>query len=195
MYPKEVRSSSQSKASLLMFFILLTSRQSQHKIVSNSAYDKDVKVPAVLNLPPGQLFFGFNVVPYTPPQKPSSDLNGSPPVCLSNPVITFIDIIYDQITFGGTGHSVDGRAVPQASNATSSPTGRSEDQSTSHNWGTSGQVLSSRSSVAMKQVSQGAGKVAPRSSPQKNPKSKQRERSPSPDWGVDDDEIIMIDSD
>lgn len=175
--------------------MLLTSRQSQHKIVSNSAYDKDMKVPAALTLPPGQLFFGFNVVPYVPPQKPSSDPDGSPPVCLSNPVITFIDIIYDQITFGGTGHSVDGRAVPQASNATSSTTGRSEEQSTSHNWGTSGQVLSSRSSVAMKQVSQGAGKVAPRSSPQKNPKSKQRERSPSPDWGVDDDEIIMIDSD
>jgi len=137
-----------------------------------------VKVPAALTLPPGQLFFGFNVVPYTPPQKPSSDPNGSPPT-----------------TFGGTGHSVDGRAVAQASNATSSATGRSEDQSTSHNWGTSGQVLSSRSSVGMKQVSQGAGKVAPRSSPQKNPKSKQRERSPSPDWGVDEDEVIMIDSD
>ena len=27
----------------------------------------EVKVPAALNLPFGQLFFGFNVVPYTPP--------------------------------------------------------------------------------------------------------------------------------
>lgn len=169
-----------------MFFILLTSRQSQHKIVSNSAYDKDVKVPAALNLPAGQLFFGFNVVPYTPPENPSSDPNGSLPVCLLNHVITFIDIIDDQITFGGTGHSVDGRAVPQPSNATSSATGRSEDQLTSHNWGTSGQTLSSRSSVGTKQVSQG---------PQKNAKSKQRERSPTPDWGVDEDEVIMIDSD
>ncbi|KAF8746114.1 hypothetical protein AX14_000169 [Amanita brunnescens Koide BX004] len=153
-------------------------KSDQHKIVSNSAYDKDVKVPAALNLPPGQLFFGFNVVPYTPPHKPSPDPNGSPPT-----------------TFGGAGRSLNDRAVSQASNATSSTIDQAEDRSKSHNWGTSGQTLSSGSSAGTKQVSQGVGKSAQSLSPRGNSKSKQKERSPSPDWGVDDDEIIMIDSD
>jgi ubiquitin fusion degradation protein 1 len=52
-------------------FPLLTS-PSQHRIVSNSTIESNVKVPAALNLPFGQLFFGFNVTAYTPPQ-PSSD--------------------------------------------------------------------------------------------------------------------------
>lgn len=152
-------------------------------------------MPAALNLPPGQLFFGFNVVPYTPPHKPSPDPNGSPPVCLSNPVISFIDVICNQTTFGGPGRSLNDRAVSQASNATSSTIDQAEDRSKSHNWGTSGQTLSSGSSAGTKQVSQGVGKSAQSLSPRGNSKSKQKERSPSPDWGVDDDEIIMIDSD
>ncbi|KJA27115.1 hypothetical protein HYPSUDRAFT_132045 [Hypholoma sublateritium FD-334 SS-4] len=39
----------------------------QHKIVSNSTLESEVKVPAALNLPYGQLFFGFNVATYVPP--------------------------------------------------------------------------------------------------------------------------------
>jgi len=34
--------------------------------------DSDVKVPAALNLPFGQLFFGFPIVPYTPPDEPQA---------------------------------------------------------------------------------------------------------------------------
>ncbi|KAF9052855.1 ubiquitin fusion degradation protein UFD1-domain-containing protein [Panaeolus papilionaceus] len=49
-------------------------RTDQHRIVSNNTYDTDVKVPAALNLPFGQLFFGFNIAAYTPPPQatPSS---------------------------------------------------------------------------------------------------------------------------
>jgi hypothetical protein len=47
---------------------------SQHKIVSNDTLEADVKVPAALNLPFGQLFFGFNVAAYTP----SEPVPGSP---------------------------------------------------------------------------------------------------------------------
>jgi len=42
--------------------------RSQHKIVSNDTLESDVKVPAALNLPFGQLFFGFNVAAHTPPE-------------------------------------------------------------------------------------------------------------------------------
>jgi ubiquitin fusion degradation protein 1 len=49
---------------------------SNHRVVSNSTFESDVKVPAALNLPFGQLFFGFNVAPYTPP--PSATSRDSP---------------------------------------------------------------------------------------------------------------------
>lgn len=32
--------------------------------------ESEIKVPAALNLPFGQLFFGFNVAQYTPPSPP-----------------------------------------------------------------------------------------------------------------------------
>jgi len=143
-------------------------RSNQHKVVSNNAYDKETKVPAALNLPRGQLFFGFNVVPYAPPQVPSPEPNGNP-----------------SATFGGTGRSLTERAAPQATH------NKPEDRSKSYNWGSSGQTLSS----SKKQVGQGSGKAAQPSSPPRNSKSKQKERSPTPDWGVDDDDVIMIDSD
>jgi ubiquitin fusion degradation protein 1 len=40
---------------------------SKRKIVSNDTLEPGVKVPAALNLPFGQMFFGFNVTAYTPP--------------------------------------------------------------------------------------------------------------------------------
>jgi len=46
---------------------------SQQKIINHGSIEEESKVPAALNLPFGKLFFGFNVVPYTPPQaKPPS---------------------------------------------------------------------------------------------------------------------------
>lgn len=47
---------------------LTNSTCSKHHIVSNDTLESDVKVPAALNLPFGQLFFGFNVQTYTPPE-------------------------------------------------------------------------------------------------------------------------------
>lgn len=42
--------------------------------------ETEVKVPAALNIPFGKLFFGFNVVPYVPPEpKPSESAGPSSP--------------------------------------------------------------------------------------------------------------------
>lgn len=49
---------------------------SKQRIVTNDTLDGDVYVPAPLNLPFGQLFFGFKVQTYVPP---SQDSSGSPP--------------------------------------------------------------------------------------------------------------------
>lgn len=97
---------------------------------------------------------------------------------------TPVDVIY-QATFGGTGRSLTGRAVPQVTHD------KPEDRSKSYKWGSSGQSLGS----SKKQVGQGSGRAALPSPSSRNSKSKQKERSPTPDWGVDDDDVIMIDSD
>ncbi|KIY49934.1 UFD1-domain-containing protein, partial [Fistulina hepatica ATCC 64428] len=46
----------------------LIRRTEKHKIVTNNTLEEDIKVPAVLHLPFGQLFFGFRHVPYQPPE-------------------------------------------------------------------------------------------------------------------------------
>lgn len=50
---------------------------SDHRIVSNSTLESETKVPAALNLPFGQLFFGYNITQYTPPE-PIPEQPGSP---------------------------------------------------------------------------------------------------------------------
>ena len=62
---------------LFSVFQSLKRSYSQHRIVSNSTIESNVKVPAALNLPFGQLFFGFNVTTYTPPQS-SPDPSAEP---------------------------------------------------------------------------------------------------------------------
>lgn len=54
---------------------------SKRKIVSNETLESDVKVPVALNLPFGQLFFGFNVVTYAPPAPESSGNDPQVMVC------------------------------------------------------------------------------------------------------------------
>ena len=49
---------------------------SNRKIVSNETLESGTRVPGPLNLPFGQLFFGFNIPPYQPPNAPASP--GSP---------------------------------------------------------------------------------------------------------------------
>jgi ubiquitin fusion degradation protein 1 len=148
-----------------------------HKIVSNNTYDTDAKVPAALNLPVGQLFFGFNVVPYTPPgEQPPDD-----------------DDEDHSVPFTGTGRTLNSRSMTTPAVNSAKGKGKAEDDSDSkYSWGSSGQTLGSRSSTSQSTVNQGPRGVIP---PRRNAKMKQRERSPTPDWGVDDDDVIMVDSD
>jgi ubiquitin fusion degradation protein 1 len=147
-------------------------RTDQHRIVSNNTIESNVKVPAALNLPFGQLFFGFNVTAYTPPQ-PSPGPSQSSPIFL------------------GSGNTLSGRSNPNRSNSFKGKGKESSSEST-YSWGTSGNTLNTASTS---RGSRGAG-GARAQPPQRNPQKK-RERSLSPDWGVDDDDddVIMIDSD
>jgi ubiquitin fusion degradation protein 1 len=74
---------------------------SQQKIINNSSTEADVKVPAALNLPFGKLFFGFNVVAYTPPEiKAPSSPGSSPPSAVSlNIVLPQIDLTIPSALF------------------------------------------------------------------------------------------------
>jgi len=148
-------------------------RTDQHRIVSNSTIESNVKVPAALNLPFGQLFFGFNVTTYKPPQ-PSPD--SSEPTQLSSP-------------FSGSGNTLSGRSNPKQSNSSKGKAKESSSEST-HVWGTAGNRLDTGSASR-----QSRGAMVPQ--PRQQIPQKKIERSPSPDWGVDDDDddVIMIDSD
>lgn len=133
--------------------------------MTNDELDSDVKVPAPLNLPPGKLFFGFTVVPYKPSTATAAP--GSPE---SPPG-----------PFAGSGNTLSGR--PPTGSSVGTPgsslakgkTKAKEESKAKDDWG-SGQTL-------------GRGRTA--ASQQAN----QKERSPTPDWGVDDDDVIVIDSD
>ncbi|KAF8911012.1 ubiquitin fusion degradation protein I [Gymnopilus junonius] len=155
----------------------------QHRIVSNDTLESDVKVPAALNLPFGQLFFGFNVQTYTPPEPTAPK---SPPAQQqANP-------------FTGTGNTLSGR-----SNARQAPSndakGKAKAQETqssesAHNWGSLGQSLGRKPVIPQGPVGVHGARVP--QPPQRN--NRKKERSPTPeDWGVDtdDEDVIMIDSD
>ena len=74
---------------------------SQHRIVSNSTFDSDVKVPAALNLPFGQLFFGFKVAPYTPAETSTSPSSPGIPT----QVTQFLILLISRITYPWTSPS------------------------------------------------------------------------------------------
>ncbi|KAK7467208.1 ubiquitin fusion degradation protein [Stygiomarasmius scandens] len=160
-------------------------RTDNRRIVSNNTLEGDNKVPAALNLPFGKLFFGFNVTPYVRPATPS------PP---SSPAVSA-----RTAAFGGSGQSLNGRSVANPQAALSSNKGKSKEKQTtepSASWTGEGRTLGSSAPREMGTVGAGGARV-PRV-PQRNSKGKAKERSPSPDidWGVDDDDdVIMIDSD
>ncbi|OBZ69198.1 Ubiquitin fusion degradation protein 1 [Grifola frondosa] len=167
-------------------------RSDQHRIVTNSSLESDVSIPAPLNLPFGKLFFGFNITPYTPP--PAAD-PGSP----SHPS--------QPASFTGTGNSLTGRSQSQSQYPSSSAAkGKGKEQPVqTSSWGSGGQTLGSRSTAPSSTRSNnigpravGAGGATVPILPQRNGRPQQRERSPTPDWGVDDDDdddAIIIDSD
>ncbi|KAG6898343.1 hypothetical protein C0992_009018 [Termitomyces sp. T32_za158] len=148
-------------------------RTDKHLIVSNTTFESDQKVPAALNLPFGHLFFGFNVVPYVPP----APVPGSP------------DSSSSQVpSFSGSGNTLSGR-----SNHTSavSPKGKEKEKQKSYDWAGTGQTLGQ--SVPRELGPVGAGGARIPKLPQRNKKQEEeKEKSPSPDWGVEDGDVIMI---
>jgi len=158
-------------------------RTDQHRVVSNSTLASDIKVPAALTLPFGQLFFGFNVATYTPP--PASNPPGSPKAASPEPAL-----------FVGSGNTLSGRGAPPPSKGKETAKEKApvkEEKAVA--WG-AGQTLGARSAPttfvppSFRGEVTGAGTRHMRPPPQRK-----KERSPSPDWGVDDDDVVMIDSD
>ncbi|KAF8238574.1 UFD1-domain-containing protein [Tricholoma matsutake] len=151
-------------------------RTDNHKIVSNRTFESDVKVPAALNLPFGQLFFGFNVTAYSPPTPASPEAS-----------------IQETSTFSGSGQTLTGRS------GASQAKGKEEQQrpkNSSEAWRGTGHTLGA-TSVPPAPAPVGAGGARIPRVPQRTQKQKQakKESSPSPDWGVDEDQDIIIDSD
>ncbi|KAF8212136.1 ubiquitin fusion degradation protein I [Mycena galopus ATCC 62051] len=157
-------------------------RTDQHRIVSNDTLDSDVKVPAALNLPFGQLFFGFNVATYTPP--PAAPAPPSPTESRDS-------------AFNGSGNTLNGRTAGSSSakGKEKAPAQDTSSSSSSAAWAGTGHSLGS-TPRDLGPVGAGGARI-PRIPQRTNPneKQKQKQRSPSPDWGVDDDDVIMIDSD
>ncbi|KAJ7685284.1 ubiquitin fusion degradation protein UFD1-domain-containing protein [Mycena polygramma] len=157
-------------------------RTDQHRIVSNETLESDVKVPAALNLPFGQLFFGFNVTAYVPPAAAAAPTPSSPSASRDS-------------VFNGSGNTLSGR---QAASAKGKEKAQDQDTSSSSStaWTGTGHSLGP-GAVPRELGPVGAGGARIPRIPQRNnsAKQKEKERSPSPDWGVDDDDVIMIDSD
>jgi ubiquitin fusion degradation protein 1 len=106
-------------------------------------------------------------------------------------------------TFLGAGNSLNGRAASSSDQSTgkgkskASDTGdKKVDEAT---WGTGqGQSLGTRPPNGVDRRTFGAGLVGasvPRLSQRSSKKPRRRERSPTPDFGIDDDDVIVIDSD
>ncbi|PCH37828.1 UFD1-domain-containing protein [Wolfiporia cocos MD-104 SS10] len=150
-------------------------RTDKHRIVTSETLESEVSAPAPLNLPFGKLFFGFNVAPYEPPESDAA----------------------------GTGRSLNGRSTGQQQ-PPSDPKGKGrEGTASAASWGSGGQTLGgsqpnaaparSVASSAARAVGAGGAPV-PVLPPRNMTPSKQRSLSPE-DWGVDDEDVIEIDSD
>jgi len=155
-------------------------RTDKNRVVTNNSLESETQAPAPLNLPFGKLFFGFKVVPYTPPTADGSKSPGNP----------------EPTAFIGSGHTLSGREGLASQ-------GKGKERSVSMasplSWG-HGQTLNSRSQPNRSSEKVGAGGASVPIVPQRNgsgvqPPSTRKTRSPSPDWGVDDDDVIVIDSD
>jgi len=99
--------------------------------------------------------------------------------------ITFCILKHPPV-FSGAGQSLSGKSNPAPSTTKGKEKEKSSDQNSTASWGSSGQTLGARSA--------GAGGASIPRPPHRN-KEPKKERSPTPDWGVDDEDVIMIDSD
>ena len=99
-------------------------------------------------------------------------------------------------SFAGTGNTLTGRSQPSSSDK-----GKGKAQSSSStNWGSGGQTLGRRlgqpaNSAPRATGAGGASVPVPPSRGRTQQQAAQRERSPTPDFGVDDDEDIAYYSD
>ncbi|KAF5347879.1 hypothetical protein D9757_013417 [Collybiopsis confluens] len=165
-------------------------RTDNRKIVSNATLENNAKVPAALNLPFGQLFFGFNITPYVPPaaeeESPSSPNHSGTPAA-----------------FLGSGQALNGRHSQPSSSYSKGKAKAPDDTLTesSASWTGTGRTLGSNVPRESGSVG-GSGARVPRPTQaasaheQKGKEKKQRSPSPEIDWGVDDDDdVMMIDSD
>jgi len=162
-------------------------RTDQHRLIVNDDLENDGKNPAALSLPFGKLFFGFNIPPYVPPSAPEDESASEP-----------------STAFAGAGNSLNGRATSSStrkgkSRATEETGDKKADES---RWGTGqGQSLGTRQSNGVNSRIFGSGLVGvggasvPRLSSRSSKKPPRREPSPTPDYGVDDEDVIVIDSD
>ncbi|KAJ7581233.1 ubiquitin fusion degradation protein I [Mycena floridula] len=150
-------------------------RTDQHRIVSNSTLDTEVKVPAPLNLPFGQLFFGFTVVPHTPPA----------------PVASSASETTAPAAFAGSGTTLNARSSNQATSAKGK---EKEKPAESSSWSVGGGNTLGSLPRELGPVGAGGARI-PRIPQRSRPKKEEKQRSPTPDWGVDDDDVIMVDSD
>lgn len=186
---------------------------SKKRIVTNETLETEVNAPAPLNLPFGKLFFGYKIVPYTKPSdsggegssEPSATASGSGSASTTTPQV-----------FTGSGNSLTGRSIGPASLGSSAKGKGKEKETTSSEtskdveskWGkgnrlTGGPPSRSAAAAASSRRATGDGPVgaggarAPRPNDRSTgPTRPVRERSPTPDWGVDDDDdVIYIDSD
>jgi ubiquitin fusion degradation protein 1 len=205
----QARSSELGKCLACVAFLPLTYYR-QHRVVVNDDLENEGNVPAPLNLPFGKLFFGFNIPPYVPPPAPEEE-----PV---SEVCTFCtrNFLYSSYpveapsSFAGAGNSLGGR--PAASSSQSKGKGKAtadtgaKKAAEGATWGSGqGRSLGSRptNGVGAARTLGGAGLVGvggasiPRPPLRSGRKPPARERSPTPDYGVDDDDddVIVIDSD
>ena len=156
--------------------------------MSNTTIESDNKVPAPLNLPFGQLFFGFHIANYELPTQSgtsSESVGTSPPTA-----------------FGGAGQAVGGSSSSKGKGKEKDDTSTEPSKSTSdttHSWGAGHTLGSPSGNLSIRPNTGGpvgaGGARIPRP-PMRNARKPQPQRSPTPDWGVeDDDDVIMIDSD
>jgi len=175
----------------------------------NEDLENDGNAPAPLNLPFGKLFFGFNIPPYVPPPAPE-DAPAAEVCALSSFRNCLLLIpVKRPASFTGTGNSLGGRAVSSSTaqskgkSKATTDTGTKDADANEATWGTGqGRSLGSRPTNGVggrtfntSLVGVG-GATIPRPPQRSGRKPPGRERSPTPDFGVDDDDdVIEIDSD
>ncbi|KAK7693732.1 hypothetical protein QCA50_003304 [Cerrena zonata] len=144
-------------------------RTDKHRIVTNNSLEGEVTAPAPLNLPFGQLFFGFNVTAYQPKEKDSKPSPPQPP------------------SFTGSGNTLGSSGKGKQRAGQPPPAVSRPPVSEPPQWNARGRTLAS---------SVGAGGASVPVLPNRGTKKKERSPSPEYDFGVDtDDDVIEIDSD